>query len=316
MTSQTPSRRAAFTLIELLVVIAIIALLVGILLPALREARIAAKRVVSLANLRSCGGVTFGYTNDQADSLVNPFGTPVLTDACSVNSTYWVWVHNRRCNEGWPYSGAYSNSGTEAYGYHWYAHTLFDTEDKLSRIGAIVAPGDLELQLWFQNNRAAEGDLHWIFPSSYWYSPTFWQKPTRFSGATRAIANAGNRHLINRNQITDITQPDKKVLLFEKKDHLHPARPMWNDPRSRTNVLFSDASATTINMRDVIADTDPTGADPRKLKPPSGTWNPGDAEMNGYIEFGTNQGFRWTYGGPAYFFATRDGIKGRDVLRR
>ncbi len=63
---QTSTTRG-FTLIELLVVIAIIALLIGILLPALGKARDAARIAVCLADTRSSGLVYTYYANDWKD---------------------------------------------------------------------------------------------------------------------------------------------------------------------------------------------------------------------------------------------------------
>src|SRR5210317_49019 len=57
-------RREGFTLIELLVVIAIIALLMGILMPALGRAREQAKFVGCKANLKSYGVLAFMYIDD------------------------------------------------------------------------------------------------------------------------------------------------------------------------------------------------------------------------------------------------------------
>jgi len=221
--------RRGFTLIELLVVIAIIAILIGLLLPAVQKVREAAARMSCSNNLKQMGTAIHNYASANQDKL-----PPQLSYSTSSSPYYRVFHYNLL-----PYIEQ-DNVSRAASGYYycWDNPTV-----RNAQIKTFLCPSDSS-----HSNGFRQGSTDWAVTS-------YWNNAFLFSGQRPYDTSTGGYPTISRFTIGNIPDGNANTIgMMERYAYLsnygwgmlwcHPADSwQWGLQNQWTSTYTANGSA-------------------------------------------------------------------------
>ena len=240
--------RQGFTLIELLVVISIIALLIGILLPALTTARASAKAMSCLSSQRQLGLAMAMYYNESDGRVV-----PMEYSGTGYGGDNWAAIMQHNGYFPSPPAGALFNDPVYVQSPLYCPSGL---TDRPINWGSFTSTSPVDSPENMRANYA--GSTFFQSPAYTWYGVNGWNNDLRFP-MRRITISAGSKTPFVR--IVNIQDTSQLMWLFDGVSINAPAALNRVSPRhtgrTTTNLAFLDGHAENAKRADLpISPTD------------------------------------------------------------